>query len=269
MKKWISDLREATGVLSTYLKIDCFPLAVRFVNSFDDGAPSGFLRPSMMGFKMAFCQAIAIARKWGYPFALSSKDIKCGAALLSFGWGEVNSRFDRKEEIIKFVVGSGYTKDEEIARKMLEGMPFLTGESVLPQKGLLLAPLKACMIEDPDIILIYGNTAQITRLIQAMVYMKGEAIRSEAHVGLSCVTEMIKPMLSNEATYIVPGRGERQLGMAGNDEMVFALPAGELNTLIAGLRKTHKKGTKYPINQYLFFEPRFASVQEKFAKKIN
>ena len=57
--------------------------------------------------------------------------------------------------------------------------------------------------------------------------------------------------------------------MAGDDEMVFSLPAGKLENLLIGVKETHEKGTKYPINQFLFFEPRFNQTVEKLRKKIN
>ena len=263
-----SDFKETAEALSAYLKIDTLPLAIKFVEKFAEGTPAGFSSPSAQGYRMAFCQVVSAARKWGTPFALSPKDIKCGAALLSFGWAELEPGLDRKEEITKFILESGYMKDEETARKTLDSIPLLTGEQVLPYKGLLIAPLERCMIEEPDVMLIYGNPAQILRLIQSTVYMKGETVTSEAHVGLSCVSEMIKPMLEKKATFVLPGRGERGLGMAGNDEMCFALPASELTTLITGLKTTDEKGSRYPVTQYLFFEPTLGPVQDKFAKRV-
>ncbi len=262
------DFKGATEALSAFLKIDTQPLAIKFIDNLAHGAPHGFSRPSAQGYKMAFCQVVSAARKWGTPFALDPKDIKCGAALLSFGWADLEPGLDRKEEIVKFVLDSGYMKDADTARKTLDSLPLLTGETVLPHKGLLISPLGKELIDDPDVILIYGNPAQTLRLIQSVVYMTGSIVASEAHVGLSCVSEMIKPMLEKKPTYVVPGRGERGLGMAGNDEMCFALPAGDLDALIEGLKTTDEKGSKYPPTQYLFFEPTFGPVQDKFAKRI-
>jgi uncharacterized protein (DUF169 family) len=52
---------------------------------------------------------------------------------------------------------------------------------------------------------------------------------------------MIAPMIENKAGYVIPGRGARQLGMVGDDEMVFTLPAGKLENLLTGLRETMRK----------------------------
>ncbi|MGQ9823581.1 MAG: DUF169 domain-containing protein [Desulfotomaculales bacterium] len=117
-------------------------------------------------------------------------------------------------------------------------------------------------------VLIYGNAAQVSRMVQAYVYVKGGVVKSESQVGLSCGSEMIRPMMEKSAFYIVPGRGERSLGMAGNDEMAFALPGDQLADFLTGLKETHEAGSRYPISQYLFFEPAYTPAIIDFRNKI-
>lgn len=268
MSNWNIDPTEATDALITFLKIPTLPVAVKFVDNLDNWPPADFSNPSTMGYKMAFCQVVSAVRNGGHKFALDAKDIMCGAALLSFGWVEFESGFNRKEEVIKFLLDAKYAKDKEAAQKQLENMPLLSGEFKFPSKGLLMAPLNSGAIEDPDVILIYGNSAQTIRLAQSMIYMTGETITSEAKVGISCANAMVMPMLKNKPTFVVPGRGERSLGMAGKDELCFALPAGDLDTLITGVKTTQEAGSKYPSPQYLFFEPKMGPVQTEFAEKM-
>ncbi len=56
--------------------------------------------------------------------------------------------------------------------------------------------------------------------------------------------------------------------MAADDEMAFALPTAKLQDLLAGLRETDEKGTRYPIQPLLFFEPRYNKAVSKLIKKI-
>jgi len=271
MAKWNIDPNEAAEVLASILKIITLPVAVKFVDNpgdLDHWPPANFLNPGTMGHKMAFCQVISAVRKTGNQFALGPKDIMCGAALLAFGWVELESGVSQKEEAVKFVLDADYAKDEKAARKQVDNMPLLSGELKFPSKGLLLAPINSGAIEDPDVVLIYGNSAQIVRLAQSNIYMTGETVTSEAKVGISCASEMITPMLDNKPTFVVPGRGERSLGMAGNDELCFALPAGQLNTLIEGVKATHEAGSIYPSPQFLFFEPKMGPKQAAFAENI-
>ena len=142
-------------------------------------------------------------------------------------------------------------------------------EKKFSAKALLVSPLESGVVQAPDVVLIYGNPAQMARMVQSMIYAEGDIIESWANIGASCVREMIAPMIENKAGYVIPGRGARQLGMVGDDEMVFTLPIGKLENLLTGVRETHKKGTKYPINPFLFFEPRFNQTVENFREKIH
>jgi len=264
-----NDANEAVEVLTSILKITSLPVAVKFIDdpaALDVWPPVGFLNPSTMGHKMAYCQVVSSVRKTGSQFALAAKDIMCGAALLAFGWVEDGS--DQKEDAVKFFLDAKYSKDEETARVQISNMPLLSGELKCPSKGLLVAPLNSGAIEDPDVVLIYGNSAQIARLSQSVIYMTGTPIKSESKGGLSCTSEMIAPMLTGEPSFVVPGRGERSMGMAGNDELCFTVPGAQLGDLITGVKSTHAAGSKYPSPQFLLFEPKMPPTQSAYAEKI-
>jgi len=264
----MTDLKNAAETISRYLKVQTYPLALKFFHDSKD-IPSDIRRPSVFGVKMAFCQINTIARKWGWSFAVTPEDINCVAALMSFGWGDLDADLDKEEELIQFRINAGYIKDREAAKKNLDKASSLMDEKNFSSQGLIVSPLDSGVIQDPDVILIYGNPAQMARMIQSMIYTEGGVIESWASIGASCVREMIAPMIEDRAGYVIPGRGARQLGMAGDDEMVFTMPAGKLENFLTGVKETHEKGTKYPINQFLFFEPRFNKTVEKLREKIN
>jgi uncharacterized protein (DUF169 family) len=261
------DLIEATDIISKYLRVQTHPIALKYVEKTKD-LPSDLRRPSEFGIKMAFCQINTIVRKWGWSFAVGPDNISCVAALLHFGWGDMDEKLDKKEELISFRINTGAIKNRETMMKNMESISRMTREIAFSAKGLIVSPLDAGIIEDPDVILIYGNPAQMARMVQSMIYSEGDVIESWANSGGSCVREMIAPMIENKAGYVIPGRGARQLGMTGDDEMVFTLPAGKLDSLLTGLKKTHDNGTQYPINQYLFFEPVFDKKMEELRGKI-
>jgi uncharacterized protein (DUF169 family) len=263
----MTDFKKAAEEIAKYLRVHTHPLALKFVDRADE-LPSDLRRPSIFGGKMAFCQIITIARRWGWSFAVSPEDVNCAAALLSFGWGKLDEDLDREEELIDFRINAGYIKDREAAIKNLEKVASLMDENKFSFQALIVSPLESGVIQNPDVVLIYGNPAQMARMVQSMIYTEGGVIESWANIGASCVREMIAPMIENKAGYVIPGRGARQLGMVADDEMVFTLPVGKLENLLTGLKETHEKGTKYPINQFLFFEPRFNPTVEKFKTKI-
>jgi uncharacterized protein (DUF169 family) len=258
--------REASDILLRYLRVETHPLSIKFIKSSAE-IPNGIMRPSTVKAKMALCQINTIARRWNMGLAVTPEEVNCAAALLTFGWGNLGE-LNREEELIDFMVSAGYIMNSEKARSSLKTQPFFSGEKKFPSKGLIVAPIDAGVITEPDVILIYGNPAQIARLVQSMIYVEGGVIESKAHLGLSCISEMIEPIMSEKAIYVIPGRGERQLGMAADDEMAFAVPLAKFQDLLTGLRETDEKGARYPIQPYLFFEPRYNKAVSKLIKKI-
>jgi len=261
------DFNQANDILLKYLRVKTQPLSVKFINNVSE-IPEGVMRPSTFKAKMALCQINTIARKWNMALAVTPEEVNCAAALLAFGWGDLGD-LNREEELVSFMVSAGYISDVDKARSSLKEQAFFSGQKKFDSKGLIVAPINAGVIKEPDVILIYGNPAQIARLVQSMIYVEGGAIESRAHLGLSCIGEMIEPVISKKAMYIVPGRGERQIGMAADDEMAFTLPSAKLQNLLTGLKETDGKGTRYPIQPFLFFEPRFNKAVSQLVKKIN
>ena len=49
--------------------------------------------------------------------AVSPEDVNCLAALLAFGWGELDPEVNREEELINFMINAGYVKDSNAAKK--------------------------------------------------------------------------------------------------------------------------------------------------------
>lgn len=260
----MAKMSEANETIMKYLKLDTYPLAVKFVREVQE-FPKRSIRIKNLAGKMATCQAVSIARRWGWTMAVEPQDLNCPAGILSFGWASFQPGLDLQEEFINFMVAAGYTKDREAAERTVASIENYKSS----YNGLVLSPLEHELVTDPQVILIYGNAAQISRLIQSMVYVHGGTIKSEAHTGLSCVSEMIKPMLRKEALYIIPGRGERTLGLAANDELAFAFPLEQLEDLLFGIEATDKVGSKYPIPAYLFFEPAYTpQITELYSKII-
>jgi uncharacterized protein (DUF169 family) len=258
---------EATDTLLRYVRVQTSPLAVKHVDSARE-FPSNFERPSKMGLKMKLCQVATIVRKWRRPFAVAGEDLNCAAALLYLGWGEFGPEINREEAVANFRVDAGYIKDLERSKDYSKFMATLQSEKKYSAKGILIAPLDSDIIEDPDVILIYGNPAQIVLLVQSWTYMEARVVESWAGTGASCIQEVVVPMLENKARYILPGRGARKHGMAGDDEMVFSLPAEKLEDLLTGITESSDKGSPYPTLQSLFFEPRTNQAAEDLFAKV-
>jgi uncharacterized protein (DUF169 family) len=101
---------------------------------------------------------------------------------------------------------------------------------------------------DPDVVVFYGSSVQVMRLIQAAVFASGEGLTSKSAGTGGCLLPVVSPLLEGECKYAVPGNGDRRLGLAADGELVFAMPRNRFEEVVAGLRLSHEGKQTYPIS---------------------
>ena len=121
---------------------------------------------------------------------------------------------------------------------------------------------------DPDVVVVYGNPAQLMRLIHAASLSLGERVSGEFGGKVECSSYLIAPYRSGEIKVVIPGMGDRIFSMTQDDEMVVAFPGKFLDGLLVGLKDAGKKiGARYPVTFYQNFSPSFPPAYEERAKK--
>jgi uncharacterized protein (DUF169 family) len=116
---------------------------------------------------------------------------------------------------------------------------------------------------EPQTVLVYGNSAQVLRLLNACLWQKGGALRSEFSGRGDCADIVIKGHRTGEPQVILPCYGDRIFGMAADDEMAFTFPWARREEVVKGLEGTHAGGVRYPIPIFQRFQPEFPkSYQE-------
>jgi len=163
LERW----RDAGKSLEELLRPRTYPLAVKFVRDESD-FPEGSRKPEQ---KLAVCQALAMSRRYGWTIGLAEKDSGCPGASLAYGWTEI---YD-KGSLAQFFLAAGYAADEEGAKTIVSNIDHLERGKY---RGMVISPLTRTKIV-PDVILVYGNPAQIMRLIQGAMYKKGERLKCE------------------------------------------------------------------------------------------
>jgi uncharacterized protein (DUF169 family) len=248
------DLREVDQALNTYIRPLTFPVAIKMLKS-EEEIPEKTRRPfQQMKKKVAICQGIGMSRKLGWAVAMGKEDMQCSLGAAPFGffkniefYGEGNiaaGMFTATKEAGK--------KEEDLVDRFEYGL----------YSHILVAPLTRTAFE-PDLLLIYGNPAQMMRLIQGALFNEGGAVQSSAMGRLGCAT-IITVMEKDECRYSIPGNGDRIFGMAQDYEMSFMIPASKVDTVLDGLAKTHKSGVRYPITSFFNFQATFPpSYQEQ------
>lgn len=101
----------------------------------------------------------------------------------------------------------------------------------------------------PDLALIYCNSAQAMRLIQATVYKTGERVETPLScLGASCIEGVLNTFLTHKAGLVVPGAGDRVFGTVQDHELAFTLPKERIKPIVDALKKAgYEKGVRYPI----------------------
>jgi uncharacterized protein (DUF169 family) len=121
--------------------------------------------------------------------------------------------------------------------------------------GVVISPLTRTKIV-PDIILVYGNPAQIMRLIQGAMYKEGKRVKSElAGMVASCTGGIIRTFNTGEYQVAVLGNGDRVFAVSHDNEMLFTIPAAKADDIIVGMRA--QRVAKYPIPVNLQMPPPF------------
>jgi len=132
-------------------------------------------------------------------------------------------------------------------------------------KYIFIAPLRRANF-DPDVFIVYGNPAQIMRLMTAYLYKRGGYLHSRFSGRLDCADMVIETFNTDECQLILPCYGDRIFGLTQDDEMAFSVPKSKVALIQEGLAGTHKGGIRYPIPTYLQFEGKFPDSYTKVEK---
>jgi uncharacterized protein (DUF169 family) len=125
-------------------------------------------------------------------------------------------------------------------------------------KHLLVAPAARAEFT-PDALVIYGNAAQVMRLVTGALWKRGGAITSSFTGRVDCSDEIIRTMLTGDYQVILPCYGDRVFAHTADGEMAphAGLPGSKMDELVEGLAGTHKGGIRYPIPAFLRFTPQY------------
>lgn len=233
--------------LEEILRLQTYPLAVKLVKD-ESEFPERTRRPEQ---KIAVCQALTLSRRYGWTMGITEKDSGCPAVNLAYGW----TKLIDEQAMAQFFLGAGYVSDEAGAKTIIENMDRLE-----PGKygGVVVSPLTRTKIV-PDVILVYGNPAQIMRLIQGAMHKEGKKVKSElAGMTASCTGGIARTFNTGECQVVIPGNGDRIFAATYDNEMLFAIPAAKAEDMIVGMRA--QRLAKYPIPVILPMPPPFPGL---------
>src|ERR1019366_10281014 len=164
-----STLRLLDEALARYVRPDTFPRAIRMLKP-GEAVPEGVKVPSKtMGEQWIVCQSIGVARRYGWAIAVGKDDVICPLSAIAFGFRKPNDAY-----LKGFAAVGMYCEDESAASKLeAETWKFAPGT----YDYVCIAPIARATFE-PDVIAVYGNSAQVMRMVNAALFKRGGRIES-------------------------------------------------------------------------------------------
>ncbi len=231
-------IRQLDDAIARYIRPDTFPLAIRMIEP-GQALPEGVRVPSeSFGENWIVCQSIGVARRYGWSIAVGKRDVICPLSAVAFGFRKPN-----EEALAGYTAVGMYCETEDAASKLEAGTwRFEPGA----YDYVCVAPLSRTNFE-PHVVVVYANSGQVMRLVNAALYQRGGRLESSTSGRLDCADIVIQTMTANAPKVIIPCNGDRVFGMAQDTEMVFTFPWGRTDEILAGLEGTQKGGVRYPI----------------------
>jgi len=238
------DLATLSQALDRYVRTETPPVAVRLLDSVEE-LPQRAKEPLRdFGVKMPLCQGMALSRRHGVVVVMDADDMLCPLGAVATGL------LPAKEGFLDGRFGIPYwVPDQQAAARLSASVPRL-------QYGrhthVVAAPLDRAAFE-PHVVVVYGNPAQIGRMLQAVVYVTGAPVHSQSIGGIACAEQIARTMLTGQSQVVVAGGGERILALTQDHEASLALPAKIVDAFTEALAETQKRGSRYPTRSWLTF----------------
>lgn len=256
----VEELLELDRAISQYVRPDTFPLAISVVKN-EDQIPEKAKRPLRdLGVRYSVCQGISAARKYGWTLAMGREDQSCPIAKVVFGFEDELPYYKEGN-----LTNGMYTKTCELGEKTEGVVPKFSKEEA---GTIVVSPLSRAQL-DPQVVVIYGNSAQVMRMVAAALYTTGGELTSTFSSRADCADIIIKTIHTDKPQVILPCYGDRVFAQTQDHEMAFTIPTALIGNFIEGLIGTHQGGVRYPIPTFSRYEAQFPPSYQKLNTMFN
>ncbi|MFX0125505.1 MAG: DUF169 domain-containing protein [Candidatus Hodarchaeota archaeon] len=255
MGKW----KELDQTLNKYLRLASFPIAVKLFEAEEDLSKINFLkRPKK---KLALCQIFSYSRYYGWTMGLTKGDNICPLAEIAVGFEQPYKSF-----LEGFFFVGRYNETPEGAKKTAEMIPKIPHGDI---SAIVSGALHRIEYE-PDLIIIYGNSAQVLRIIQGALWKEGGRITVSTFGDAVCADTISNAFLTGKLQVAIPCLGDRRFGLAKDTDLAASIPVKMIHSVVQGLEGTHKGGSRYPIPFEICTPEAFLQMSEhiKEAKRM-
>ncbi|MFC1961897.1 DUF169 domain-containing protein [Chloroflexota bacterium] len=208
------------------------PVAVKLFEKAEDLEKIEGLKK--MRVEQTICQRISAVRMFGFATSVTAKDTPPWCSYI-IGLCEIDPDTENG-----WLTTDVWCETQEDAKKRQDYFP------MIPPKfeAAVFAPVEQEVVE-PDVILIYGDSLQITMMLSALCYKDYERFEFIFTGGSSCAVSIARTYLTDKPQLSLPDFGERRYGHAQADELTIGLPPRYIDKMIAGTEFLRKTGGIY------------------------
>jgi len=250
------NVKEITDMLNFYIRPQTFPVAVKMFSPLEKIPDKARFPKHNLGSAISVCQGVGLVRRYGWTVAIGKEDQNCPHGLFVLGFIRGESYLDGSSG-----AAAGVGKKEDLASVARGLSRFEYGK----YSHLLAAPLDAATFP-PDFIMIYGNPAQVARLVQGSFTATGKAVTTPTFGGVACSSFVARTMLTDECQVILAGAGDRYFALTQDHELAFTIPWSKAELVMQGLEKGHKSGMhRYPTPSVLRLDGALPPVYSRWS----
>jgi uncharacterized protein (DUF169 family) len=252
---------EIADALARYVRPGGFPVGVLVLRREEDAPPDLLKRARVpgrdLGHAVTICMGVGLARRYGWTLLLRREDNVCPLGGVALGFEPARERY-RDGSLFAEYTG----RPREAVARMAQETPRLPACA-----ALLLAPLSAGAFE-PDLTIVYGDSAQVMRLVQGAVHATGGYVPARASGVLDCADLIPGTLQAGQCQVILPCNGDRVFGMAQDHEMAFTLPRDRAAEVLQGLADSHRMGQRYPTPTFMRFAPEMPPAYQRLLEYL-
>jgi len=232
----MTDWAEQTGELERMLKLRTYPVAYKRLA--DAGELDHIRKVRRLDRFFLFCQLPGLVRTRGWTMGATSEDnINTRCARLH-GLADATSESMAEESAS---LSTTWFATPEQAMKQQQDYP-----RVPKGEAIVLAPLASGKF-DPDVVLIYGNPAQLMMVLCGLQKIDYEQFHFTFIGEGACSDSLGKCYATGKPALALPCFGERRFGEVLDEEMVLGLPPDMVQTALEGMKRLSAVGLRLPI----------------------
>ncbi len=219
------------------LRLKSFPVAFKMLERKADLDEIPFMRRPKE--PVTLCQLITRVRNFDWTVGAEAGDFVGPVCPSIIGLSETPELI--KDGTFRSIV---WVRTKGDGKKYEESIPRLP---LGKYEAVAMAPLVYNPF-DPDIVLIYGNPAQIILLINSLQFEDYEVMQFYCVGESSCSDAIARCYLTGKPSLTIPCYGERRYGHAQDEDLVMALPRELMEKALRGLETLYRRGIRYPIS---------------------